>query len=227
MSTTVSERNYCLQPVRKHTADNGVVLHDLEVTANQDVTATGGGDEDLALRSSLLHGGDLVAGDGGLKSVDGIDLGDNDTSTHAVQRLGTTLADITETSNDRNLTGDHDVGRTLDSIDQRLSAAVQVVELGLGDGVVDVDGGNQQLAVLEHAVEVVDAGGGLLGDTVAVLQLLGVLLVDQGSQVTTVVEDQVELLSILEGAELLLQAPVVLLLSLSLPGEADNPSSVG
>jgi hypothetical protein len=44
--------------------------------------------------------------------------------------------------------------------------------------------------------------------------------VDERGQVTTVVEDEVELLAILEGAQLLVQAPLVLLLSLTLPGEA-------
>jgi hypothetical protein len=72
---------------------------------------------------------------------------------------------------------------------------------------------------------VVDTGGGLLGDTVAVLEHLGVLGVDEGGQVTTVVEDEVELLVILEGEQLLLKAPLVLLLGLTLPGEAVNNES--
>lgn len=192
---------------------------------DEDVTATSGGDEDLTERSSLLHGGNLEAGDSSLESVDGVDLGNQDASTHAVQSLGTALANITETSDDGDLTGDHDIGGTLDTVDERLTASVQVVELGLGNGVVDVDGRDQELALLEHTVEVVDTGGGLLRDTVAVLQHLGVLGVDEGGQVTTVVEDEVELLSILEGVELLLQTPVVLLLSLTLPGEDGDTSS--
>lgn len=202
-------------------ADNGVVGHGLEVSASKNVTAASGGDEDLTLGRGLLHGGDLEAGNGSLESVDGINLSDNDTGTHAVKSLGATLADITETSNDSDLTGDHDIGGTLDTIDERLAAAVQVVELGFGDGVVDVDGRDKEavLLVLEHAVQVVDTGGGLLGDTVAVLEHLGVLLVDESSEVTSVVEDQVEVLAVLEGSELLLQAPVVLLLGLALPGK--------
>ena len=47
--------------------------------------------------------------------------------------------------------------------------------------------------------------------------------VDKGSEVTTIVKDQVELLATLEGGELLLQAPVVFLFSLSLPGKACRP----
>ncbi len=45
-----------------------------------------------------------------------------------------------------------------------VAAAVKVVELGLGDAVVDVDRRERQLAALGHLVETVDAGGGLLGD---------------------------------------------------------------
>lgn len=205
-------------------ADDGVLWHDLKMLADKDVSATSGGDEDLTLWSSLLHSSDLVAGDGGLEGVDRVDLSNDDTSTHGVQGLCATLTDITVTGNDSDFTSDHDIGSTLDTVDERLSAAVQVVELALGDGVVDVDGWDEQTVllalVLQHAVQVVDAGGGLLRDTVAVLQHLWILVVDKGSKVSTVVEDQVEGLAGWEGLELLLEAPVVLLLGLTLPGEA-------
>ena len=42
---------------------------------------------------------------------------------------------------------------------------------------------------------------------------------DEGSQVTAVVKDQVEVLAGGEGLQLLLQTPVVLLFGLALPGE--------
>jgi hypothetical protein len=205
-------------------ANNGIVGHSLEVLAGEDVTAAGGGDEDLTELGSLLHGGDLVTGHSSLEGVDGVNLGDNDASTHAVEGHGTTLTDITETGNDSDLASNHDIGSTLDTVDKGLTAAVKVVELGLGDGVVDVDGGDKELVVTEHAVEVVDTGGGLLRDTEAVLEHLRVLLVDKGGQVTTVVEDEVELLVVLEGSKLLLEAPVVLLIGLALPGEDGNTS---
>jgi hypothetical protein len=204
-------------------ANDGILAHDLEVLADDDVTATGGSDEDLSTRSSLLHGDDLVAGHGGLEGVDGVNLSDEDTGTEAAEGLGATLADITETGNDGDLTSDHDIGGTLDTVEERLTATVKVVELALGDSVVDVDGRDEKTvglaSVLQHLVEVVDTSGGLLADTVAALELLGVLGVNQGGQVTTVIEDEVELLARWEGVELLLQAPVVLLFSLTLPGE--------
>ena len=200
-------------------ADNGIVLHDLEVLAGQDISATSGGNKDLTKRSSLGHGEDLVAGDGSLEGVDGIDLSDDDTGTHGAEGHSTTLSDITESGDDGGLASNHDIGGTLDSVNEGLAASVKVVELGLGDGVVDVDGGDKELAILEHLVEVVDTGGGLLRDTEASLKELGVLVVDKGGKISTIIEDEVELAVILEGKELLLEAPVVLLLGLTLPGE--------
>lgn len=201
-------------------ANDGIVWHLLEVWAHENVSAAGGGDEDLSTGSSILHGGNLETGDGGLESVDRINLSDNDTGTHSVESHGATLSDITETGDDGDLSGNHDIGGTLDTIDEGLTASVQVVELGLGDRVVDVDGWDKKSSLLQHSVQVVDTSGGLLRDTVAVLEELWVLLVDEGSKISSIVENQVELSSILEGVELLLEAPLVLLLGLSFPGEA-------
>lgn len=73
-----------------------------------------------------------------------------------------TLSDVSETGNDSDLTGEHDIGGTLDAVDERFTAAVVVVELGLGDGVVDIDGGDLELSIPEGLVQVVYTGGGLL-----------------------------------------------------------------
>jgi len=205
----------------KLTADNGIVAHGLKVLANNDVTAASGGDKDLTNGSGLFHGGDLETRHGSLKSVDGVNLGDENDSTHRVKSLSTALADITETSNDGNLSGNHDISGTLDTVDQRFTAAVQVVELGLGDRVVDVDGRDQEATLLHHLVQMVDTSGGLLRNTIAALEHVGVFLVNEGSQVTTVVEDEVKLGVILESEQLLLKAPLVLLFRLTLPGEAE------
>jgi hypothetical protein len=75
---------------------------------------------------------------------------------------------------------------------------------------------------------VVDTGGGLLRDTLDVVKVLGVLVVNQVGQITSIVEDHVEGLSIGESAESLLDTPVVLLLGLSLPSkDGDTGGSDG
>ena len=76
-----------------------------------------------------------------------------------------TLANITVSSDNGDLASKHDIGSTLDTIDEGLAAAVVVVKLGLRDGVVDVDGGNLELSIAEHFVKVVDTGGSLFRET--------------------------------------------------------------
>ena len=80
-------------------------------------------------------------------------------STQATHRLGTTLADVAVAGDHDHLAGHHDVGGPLDAVGQRFAAAVEVVELALGDRVVDVDRRHLQLAALVHLVEPMDARG--------------------------------------------------------------------
>ena len=75
--------------------------------------------------------------------------------------MGAALADVAVAADDDDLAGHHDVGRPLDPVRQRFAAAVEIVELALGDRVVDVHRRHGQLAALVHLVQPVDAGGGL------------------------------------------------------------------
>ena len=76
------------------------------------------------------------------------------------------FANISVASNNGNLASKHDVSGTLDTIDERFAAAVVVVKLGLGDRVVDVNGGDLELAITESLVQVMNTGGGFLRNTV-------------------------------------------------------------
>ena len=105
-------------------ADDGIVLHDGEVRTSDDISATGGGDEDVSLGSGFFHGENLVSLKNGLECVDGVDLSDEDASTHSFQCLGATFADITVSGNDANFSTDHDICSTLDTINQRLATSV-------------------------------------------------------------------------------------------------------
>jgi hypothetical protein len=128
-------------------ADDRLVLHRAMCSARDDVVAAGGGDEDVA-DADVLDGGDLVALHRRLQRADRVDLGDDDAGALAAQRLGAALADVAVAADDRDLAADEHVGGAVDAVDQRVAAAVLVVELGLGDRVVDVDRREQQLAAL-------------------------------------------------------------------------------
>ena len=91
------------------------------------------------MRGGVFHRRDLVAFHRRLQGADRVDLGHHDARALAAQRGGRALADVAEAGDHRDLAGHHDVGGALDAVDQALAAAVEVVELRLGDAVVDVD----------------------------------------------------------------------------------------
>ena len=101
----------------------------------------------------------------GLERADGVDLGDHDASASGLHGLGASLADIAVSADNDALSSDHDISRAHDTVGERMTASIDVVELGLGDGVVHVDGREQQVASLGHLVEAVHTGGGLLRHT--------------------------------------------------------------
>ena len=84
------------------------------------------------------------------------------------QRMRAALAHIAVSANHANLARDHHVGGALDSIGQRFAAAVKVIELRLGNRIVDVDRRNQQRARFVHLVQAMDAGGRLFGNAAPV-----------------------------------------------------------
>ena len=104
-----------------------------------------------AVLDDVVERGDLVAVHRRLQRADRVDLGDDDPGALAAQRLGAALADVAVAADDRDLAADQHVGGAVDAVDERVAAAVHVVELGLGDRVVDVDRREQQRARLAAA----------------------------------------------------------------------------
>jgi len=198
-------------------ANNSRVLHLKEMLRTDDIAASSGGNKDVTTGSSILHRGDFITLHDCLKSIDGVNFGNNNTSTLATKRLSTALSDITITSDNGNLSGNHDVGGTLNTVQQRLAAAIEVIELGLSNRVVNVDSRNLQLSLLKALVKVVYTSSGLFRDTLDTSKEIGVAIVNNVGKVASVVEDHVKGLAIGE-EDGLLNAPLVLLLGLALPG---------
>mmetsp|Transcript_1304 Transcript_1304/g.1747 ORF Transcript_1304/g.1747 Transcript_1304/m.1747 type:complete len:324 (+) Transcript_1304:301-1272(+) len=146
-------------------SNNSIVLHLLHLFSHDDSLVTGGGDEDITSCEAVFKGEDLESFHGSLKSTDRINFGHEDDATAGTKSGGATLTDITVSADDGLLSGKHDISGTHDSIRKRMFASVQVIELGLGHGVVDIDGSEQKRSGLLHGVETVDTSGGLFRDT--------------------------------------------------------------
>ncbi len=139
------------------------------MVGGDDVLVAGGGDVDVGVRQRVFKRQNLVAFHRRLQGADRIDLGDDDASALAAKGLDASFADVAVAADDGYFAADHHVGGAEDAVDQRMPAAIQVVELALGDAVIDVDGGEEQRAGLLHFVETMHAGGGLFADALHVL----------------------------------------------------------
>ena len=113
--------------------DDGVVFHLGHVAGFDDVLVTGGGNEDVHLIDDVIDGNDFVAFHASLKGADGVNFSDVDSGTGSAHGLTASFSDITITEDEDLLTGDHDIGGSVDTIDEGVLASVNVVELGLGN----------------------------------------------------------------------------------------------
>lgn len=255
--------------------EDSVVLHADHVVLHDDVLVTSSGDDNVSVLNDILEADDLVTFHACLEGADGVNLSDRNASTSSLHGLSTALTDITIAADNSELTSDHDISSTHDTIRKRVSATVDVVELGLGDRVVDVDSREEKLALLSHLVETVNTGGGLLrntnnalgdaseergvtldgvrdglhddaelnlrsGDSLNIRELSSLsedllsldTLVDQESDITTIIDDEVGALLSIGPDESLVGAPPVLIEGLTLlsedsSGAASNNSSSG
>lgn len=150
-------------------SDDGVVLHLFHVLQSDDALVAGGGDVDVHVFEDVLDPDHLEALHAGLECADGVAFCDVDPGAAAAHGLGAALADVSEAADEDLLAADHDVGGPVDPVDQGVLAPVDVVELGLGHRVVDVEAGALQFPLLLQLVQPAHAGGGLLGDAGQVL----------------------------------------------------------
>ena len=142
---------------------DGLVLHLGHVIEGDDVLVACGGDVDVGAAEGFLDSGHFKTFHGGLEGVDGIDFGNDDAGTLAAERLGRAFADVAIAADDSDFARDHNVEGAVESVDEGVTATVEVVELGLGDRVVDVESGDEKFADLLQFIEAMDSSGSFLG----------------------------------------------------------------
>ena len=146
-------------------ADDRLVLHLRHLLCGDDVAVAGAGNVDVAVWERVIHSGYLKTFHSSLQCANRVDFRNQNPCAKAPHTPCAALANVAVSANNHNLAGNHNVGGALDAVRQRFAAAVEVVEFGFCNGVVYVDGGEQQLALFSHLVEPVDARSGLLRKT--------------------------------------------------------------
>ena len=119
--------------------------------------------------ASAIVTGHLVAFHYRLEGADRVDLGDQHAGAEAPHGLSAALSDVAVSADNDDFARYHDVGCALYAVGERFAAAIEIVELGFCDRIVDVDGCEGQLAGLGQLVETVNARGGLFGNAAELL----------------------------------------------------------
>merc|ERR1719329_1219097 len=138
--------------------------------------------------------------------------------------MSAALANITEATDQGTLASDHHISGSHDGVGQRVTAAVDIVELGLCHTVVDVDGWEQELALGGHLLQAVHTCGGLLAHTLALGCHAGVLGLVGGNGVLQELQDALVLGIV--GAAGVGQAAVLGILLLELLALVDEQSGI-
>src|SRR3954468_18174202 len=118
-----------------YVADDGAVLHRAHVIDGDDVLVACGGDEDVGAGRGVFHGDDFIALHRGLQRADRIDFRYHDAAPGLAPRGRRAPAHAPHARDHRDLAGHHHVGAAADAVDQRFAAAIEIVELRLGDAV--------------------------------------------------------------------------------------------
>ena len=140
-------------------ANDRIVFHSCHVVNGDDCFVAGGRHKYVCNRGHFFKCVHLVTLHCRLQRIDRVDFGDNHSCALAAEALCTTLANVAVAADHRGFAGKHHVGRTVDCINQRMATTVEIVELGLGDAVVDIDSRKEQLIALGHFVQTLDACG--------------------------------------------------------------------
>lgn len=114
-------------------AHNGVVLHLLHIGSHDDILVTSGSDKNINFTNNLFLGDDSEAFHAGLQGADGVAFSNIDNGVLSPHGGGTAFSDISVSEDEGLLAGQHNVGGSVESIGEGMSAAIDVVELRLGD----------------------------------------------------------------------------------------------
>ena len=199
-------------------ADYRAILHHREVAARDHVAHAGRGNEHLAESRSFRHGQHLESVQVAFRAAIGSTSVITTRAPMPRARVAVPRPQWPEPRYHQRLAGQQDRGGAQDAVEGRLSGAVYIVEVPLRFRIVHGDHRVQQLAVVGHRLQALDAGGGFLGAAADPARQLGKARMDTEDEIRAVVEGQ-RRPALQRGVD----APVELVDRQPVPGEDADP----
>ena len=112
----------------------------------------------------VVDGHDVESLHACLKGANGVAFGDGDLGALRAEGLHASFADVSEPADEAFFATEHHVGGAHEGVDEGVTASVEVVELALGDGIVDVDGRKQEMSLCRSLIQSMHAGCRFLAD---------------------------------------------------------------
>jgi len=146
-------------------SNDGVVLHLCHMVGHDNTLVSCGGDEDVCGVKNAFELLYLETLHTGLESTDWIDFSNNDSGATGFHGSSGTFTNVTKTADDDLLTSNHDISGSHETIRERVSASIDVIELLFGYGIVNVDSFQKELTSGGHLVESMDTSGCFFGNS--------------------------------------------------------------
>lgn len=114
-------------------SNNGIVLHFGEVVKGDNTFVSGGGDEDINVSNDIIQTDDFISLHASLKGTNGITFRNIHSGSTASHGSSTSLSNISEATNKYLLSRNHDISGSVQTVNQRVFASIDVIKFTLGN----------------------------------------------------------------------------------------------
>ncbi len=139
-----------------------LISHFYHMVMSDDISISSCGDKYICLIASRFHRHNPEAFHSSLKRTDRIDFCYPNSGSHPLKCGSTSLSDISVSTDNDDFSCNHHIGGSLNSVDNRFTASIEVVEFCLCYRIIHIDSWEGKSPLAIHLVEAMDSGCCLL-----------------------------------------------------------------
>merc|ERR1711904_621363 len=154
-------------------SNNSIVLHLCHMVCHYNSLVSSGSNEDISGTNNAIELFDLKSFHSSLKGADWITFSNNNSSSTVFHGSGATFSNITETTDDNLFTSNHDICGSHETIRKRVLASIDVIELLLGNGIININSSKEEFTFSRHLIKSVNTSGSFFRNTNEIVGHLG------------------------------------------------------